>query len=189
MAFLVKNKAVARLANPGTSAQGGATSSEAYLSQHIHVTRAGGILPASTTEWLFAVRGGRVAVKAMIGTATVVLTSTNPGLSINASALSVANPQVLIGTTMVIATTVNLASLEKGGMAVIEGDGTAIVKADAGAAFAIPTGGGFWIAPAGEIYATTTGTNTTGEMKWDIWYLPLDEGAYVEAKAVGSAII
>jgi hypothetical protein len=59
----------------------------------------------------------------------------------------------------------------------VEGDGTAGVLSNAGAAYVGPNSGQF-IVPQGEIYLTTSATNT-GAMKWDLWYQPLDEGAYV----------
>jgi len=184
MAFMIKNTNWPRTA--GVTGGG-----QAVLNQRIHVQRPAAVLPQSTTEVLFFVRGGKVKIYNMVGTATVVLTATDPGLSINSTALDAA--QAVVGTTLVIATTVSLASLEVDGMAQIEGDGTAIVKYTAGGilafngAMATTTGG--WLAPQGEIYATTTGSNTTGQMKWDLWYQPLEEGAYVVAANAGTAII
>jgi len=179
MAFLVKNSNTIRTA--GVAGVG-----QAFLDQHIHVARPGALLPQTTTEMLFRVRGGRVLVWLMLGEATVVLTATDPILSWNSTALSAAS--VAVGTTTVIASTVNLASLEVGGRAVIEGDGTAAVKSNAGASF-LGIVNGWWVAPQGEIYQTSGANNTTGQIKWDLWYQPLDEGAYVEASLAGTAII
>jgi hypothetical protein len=72
-------------------------------------------------------------------------------------------------------------------MLFVEGDGTAMVKSTAGAAF-IGANSGQWIAPQGEIYITTSATNT-GAIKWDIFYQPLDAGAYVEAVDTATAAI
>ena len=173
MAFLVKNSNVPRTAGPAGNGQ-------AVLSEWIHVARPAATLPQTTTAQLFNVRGGRVLVHALLGEATVVLTSTDPQLSINSSKLNTALTAI-VGTTIVVATTVSLASLEVGGLVVVEGDGTAIIKAVAGGALTTTVLNHAWIAPNGEIYITTADNNTTGQIKWDLWYQPLDEGAYVTA--------
>lgn len=185
MAFVVKNVNSQRSAAVTGSGQ-------AILNQMIRVNRPALVLPQSTTEQLFLVRNGRVWVRGLIGTATVVLTATDPQLSVNSSALNAAM-DTIVGTTIVMASTVSLASLEVGGMAMVEGDGTAVVKYTAGGITAFngamaTTSGGF-MAPRGEIYITTAANNTTGQMTWDLWYQPLDQGAYVEAVSVATAAI
>lgn len=185
MAFVIKNTNFPR--NTGVSGNG-----QAMLTQLIAVNRPAAVLPQTTTEQLFQVVGGRVWVRFLIATATVILTATDPALSLNSTALNAAM-DTAVGTTIVISTTVNLASLEVGGMAYSEGDGTALVKYTAGGITAFngamaTTSGGF-MAPNGEIYATTGGSNTTGQVKWDLWYTPLDSGAYVKAMNAGTAII
>lgn len=179
MAFLIKTSA-GRSTGPSNPGQ-------ATLDQFIHVKRAGKVLPQSTTEILFKVVGGRVLVRALIGEATVVLTATDPVAKISSKKLNAAL-DTAVGTAVDVASTVNLASLEVGGNAFVEGDGTALVKANAGATF-MGTNTGAWIAPNGEIYLTTGASNTTGAMKWDLWYQPLDEGAYVIAVDTATAVI
>ena len=181
MALLIKNTNVPRAA--GVTGTG-----YAAVRQWIHIARAAAVLPASTTEWFFQVQGGRVALGLLLGESTVVLTSTDPGLSFNSTKLNAAGTAT-VGTTTVLATTVNLASLEVGGLAVSQNAGTALVKANAGGYVNLAISDSFAVVPNGEIYATTTGTNTTGQMKWDLWYMPLDEGAFVTAKNSGTAII
>lgn len=178
MAFLSKT---ARARSGGPSNSGWAT-----IDQFIQVTRAGKVLPQTTTEILFRVFGGRVLVRALVGTVTTVLTATDPVGKISSKALTAAS--VAIGTAVDVASTVTIASLEVGGMVFIEGDGTAWVKSNAGAAF-IGTNSGLWIAPQGEIYLTTGGSNTTGAMQWDIFYQPLDPGATVVSVDVATAVI
>lgn len=178
MAFVVKNS------RPRSTSS--ANAGMAILEQFIHIVRPALVLPQSTTEQLFRVYGGRVLVKAMVGTVTTVLTATDPTAKISSKALDTASAG--IGTAVDIASTVNAASLEVGGTLFVEGDGTALVKANAGATF-IGTNTGLWIAPAGEIYLTTGANNTTGVMKWDIWYQPLDEAAYVVPVATATAAI
>ena len=179
MAFLIKSSRVptAGPTSPGSS----------VLAQAIHVVRAAKVLPQSTTQQLFLVRGGRILAHAMLGEVTTVLTATDPVSSINSSKLNAAM-DTIVGTTVAIASTVDTSSLEVGGTVFIEGDGTALVKANAGCLL-MGTNTGRWLAPRGEIYLTTTANNTTGAMQWEIWYEPWDSGAYVTAVDVATAAI
>lgn len=176
MAFLVKQQH----RPTGSSIQ------EAVLEQWIKVTQPAIILPASTTGQLFRVFGGKVLVMALIGTVTTVLDSTDPVLKVSSKQLS--NAAVAVGTAVDIASTVSIASLEVGGTVFVEGDGTAIVKANAGCML-MGTNTGRWVAPQGEIYLTTGGTNLTGIMRWDLWYQPLDAGAFVAPAALTSSLL
>ncbi len=179
MAFLIKNSNTQRTNGPAGVGQ-------AFVSQNIHVQRPTLALPQSTTEQLFRVYGGRVIVHGMLGEVTTILDSTDPVGKISSKALSVA--AAAVGTAVDVASTVSIASLEVGGKVFVEGDGTAWVKSNAGAAF-IGTNSGSWIAPQGEIYLTTGASNLTGFMKWDLWYEPLDAGAYVAAVTTATAAI
>jgi hypothetical protein len=179
MAFLIKR---------GTrqSASSASVGGQAVVEQLVQVSRPSLALPQSTTEQLFRVRGGRVKVKALLGqVATTAIQSTDPVMKVSSKALDTASAAV--GTAVDVASTVDTSSLEIGGTVFVEGDGTALVKANAGATF-IGTNSGEWIAPQGEIYLTT-GASKTGQMKWDIWYEPLDAGSYVEAVGVATAAI
>ena len=179
MALLIKN-------SPGRST-GPSNPGQATLEQRTHVKRAAKVLPQTTTEILFKVIGGRVLVHNLVGEVTTVLTSTDPIAKISSKKLNAAL-DTAVGTAVDVASTVSLASLEVGGFAYVEGDGTALVKSTAGAAF-IGANSGNWIAPNGEIYLTTGASNTTGAMKWDLWYQPLDEGAYVVAVDTATAAV
>lgn len=166
----------------------GSTGRQATIDQQIQVTQAtpagaGIALPATTTGQLFRVRGGRVLVKALIGTVMTATGATATNLKVSSKRLDDAN--VAVGTAVDVASNVSVASLEAGAMAFVEGDGTAVVTSTAGAAFIGPNSG-HWIAPQGEIYVTTSATNT-GTMKWDIFYQPLDPGAIVEAAQLTAA--
>lgn len=179
MALLIKNQ---QGRTPGPTATG-----VGVIMQQIHVQRPALVLPQSTTQQLFQVIGGRVLVHALIGEVTTVLTATDPVAKISAQKLDAAMAAT-VGTAVDVASTVDISSLEVGGLVFVEGDGTAEVKSNAGAAF-MGTNTGKWVAPNGQIYLTTGANNTTGAMKWDIWYQPLDEGAYVKAISVATAKI
>lgn len=177
MAFLVKNS---------IRRSGGVTrQSDNILDQNIHVACPSRTIPATTTDQIFRVKGGRVLVRRLVGEVTTAIQNQVDNMKVSSKALSAAS--VAIGTAVDVASNVDVANRELGGLYFVEGDGTAGVLSNAGAAFIGPNSGE-WIAPQGEIYVTTSATNT-GAMKWDIWYLPLDPGAYVEAVSTATVAI
>jgi hypothetical protein len=149
----------------------------------LKVSRGAQLLPQTSTDILFRVNGGKVRVTLLVGTVTTAIAATDPVAKISSKAL--AGP-VAQGTAVDVAATVDLSSLEVGGMILVKGDGTALVKSTAGAAFLGPASG-HWIAPTGEIYLTT-GANKTGAIRWDLTYEPIDDGAFVAASPVAVAI-
>lgn len=178
MAFLVKQTHQGRTSGPAGTGQ-------ATLNQMVHVSRPALALPQSTTEQLFRVKGGRVWVHLLLGEVTTVIQNSDPVAKISSKKLDATSTAV--GSAVDIAPTVALTSLEVGGLIFMEGDNTALLLTNAG-------GGGVannnyrMIIPQGEIYLTT-GASKTGAIKWDIWYQPLDEGAFVEAVSVATAAI
>jgi hypothetical protein len=70
-------------------------------------------------------------------------------------------------------------ALEVGGTVYVEGDGTATVKANGGVVLSSATQSGFIVSP-GAIAFTPSATQN-GALLWELWYLPLDDGAYVVA--------
>ena len=177
MAFVVKNASKARVAGPNGSGF-------SYLNQWIQVSRAALALPQTTTEQLFRVYGGRVLVHLLIGEVTTVIQSTDPVAKVSTKRLSDAS--VAIGTAYDVASTLDMSSDEVGTIYTVEGDGTALVSPQlAGSGYGQPQP---WIMPQGEIYLTT-GASKTGAIKWDIFYQPLDPGAYVVAVSTATAAI
>lgn len=172
MAFVAKNVQKPGLGRP-------------VLEQWIQVSRDTQTVPQSTTDILFRVYGGRVRVKRLLGEVTTVISGTDPQLSVLSKKLD-ATPAA-VGTAVTIASTASIASLEVGGTVFVEGDTTALLKANAGAVAASGTWQE-WIAPQGEIYLNAAASSVTGKMKWDLWYSPLDAGAYVVANAVQAVI-
>ncbi len=136
----------------------------------VHVVRATATLPQNATGHLFTVTG-RVIVTALVGQVTTAIQNSDPVAKITATPTS--------GTAVDVASTVDISSLEVGGFIFIEGDGTAMVKSNAGAAF-IGANSGRWIANAGTIDLITTASKT-GSVKWDLYYVPLDDGSSVVA--------
>ena len=171
MAFLAKNY--------------GPTKGPSVLDQFIKVSCPARTVPATTTDQIFRVKGGRVLVKLLLGEVTTVIQNQADNMKVSAKALD--NLSVAIGTAVDVAANVDIANREVGGKYVVEGDGTAGVLSNAGAAY-LGTNSGEWIAAQGEIYLTTSATNT-GAMKWDLWYLPLDQGAFVDPVVTATAAI
>ncbi len=136
----------------------------------VHVARATAALPQSATGHLFQVVG-RVMVTQLVGQVTTAIQNSDPVAKITATPTS--------GTAVDVASTVDISSLEIGGFIFVEGDGTAIVKSNAGAAF-IGANSGRWIANTGYIDLITTASKT-GNVKWDLYYVPIDDGSYVVA--------
>ena len=169
MALLIKNKAGNRFSNPQTG--GG----QAVLDQWIQVSRPALTLPASTTQQIFRVYGGRVLVHLLLAEVTTVIEGTDPVSTVRTTRLTDAG--ALSGTVYVVASTLDMSSDEVGTIYTIEGDGTAILSPQlAGSGNGSTVGP--WIMPQGQIVHRTTATKT-GALKWDIWYQPLDSGAYV----------
>jgi len=132
------------------------------------VSKASATLPATTTQNIFTVSGGRVMVQALVGEVTTIFGAT----ATNLKATSVPTT----GTAADIAANLAIANLELGTILVVEGDATAMIGVSAGfapALNALP-----FIIPIGVIRIETGATNT-GATKWDIWYVPLDPGATV----------
>jgi len=175
MAFLIKSD---RGRSTGPSSPG-----QAYIYQTIHVKRAAKALPQTTTQQLFRVYGGRVMVHLLLGEVTTVIEGTDPVLKVSAERLDDAG--ALVGTVYDIASTLDISSDEVGSIYTVEGDGTAIVSPQLAAA-GYGTGRGPWVMPQGAIYITT-GASKTGAIKWDLWYQPLDEGAFASAVDVATA--
>jgi hypothetical protein len=177
MAFIVKNAPTSRM---GSAAGTGFS----YIQQYTHVVRPGQVLPATTTDIIFRVFGGRVLVHRLVGEVTTICSATATNLKVTGKKLDASS--AVVGTAVDICANAAVTSKEVGASFTVLGSGAAAIVSNAGAGIAtlglIP-----FVAPQGELYITTDATNT-GAMKWDIWYQPLDEGAYVVANGVQVAI-
>lgn len=165
MAFLVKDSKPTQRSAAGFSP---------VLEQWVKVSRAADSLPATTTEAIFRVNGGRVLVKALIGEVTTAIQAQACNLKVSL------DPDT--GTTADVASNLDINAKEAGTLLFPEGDGTALIGANAGTGFSTA---GFipFVAPVGEIEIVTSATNT-GAIKWDCYYLPLDPGSEVVATAL-----
>lgn len=126
-------------------------------------------LPASTTQNIFTVAGGRVLVMLMTGEVTTVVQAQACNLSVNLV--------TTVGGDIVLASVVDINADEAGTLYLVEGDGTALVPQSSGVCFNALVGGGMILAE-GTINIQTSATNT-GATAWELWYWPLDSGATV----------
>lgn len=132
------------------------------------VDKAAATLPASTTQDLFDVTGGRIAVLAIVGEVTTVVQTQ----ACNTKLLSTPTT----GTAVDLCAVLDISADEAGCLYGITGTfGDALVGANAGASVlpARPV-----VVPIGTIGLNTAATNT-GATKWTLWYVPLDLGATV----------
>ena len=162
--FCADNREQYKIDSPDFSSPAG-LSSDGW----IHVAKAAATLPATTTQTIFTVAGGRVLVKLLLGEVTTVIQAQITNLK--------ATSAPTVGTAVDLAANLDINAKEAGTLLLVEGDGTALVGANAGAALN-GVGKGEYIVPVGVI-RIETGATSTGATKWDIWYRPLDVGARI----------
>ena len=134
----------------------------------IKVERASALLPQSVTVPIFNIIGGRVALTQIIGEVTVVLVG-----GANASSLD-ATPAV--GTAVLICAALDITVDQLGCLYGITGFNTdPMIGINAGA---LPGQERDVILPVGTLDFTCA-ANNTGEIKWTLFYVPVDDGAYV----------
>lgn len=154
----------------GGDGQGGFANAGGYNSWHgFRVNKAAANLPATTTQNIFAVAGGRVLVTALYGEVTTVIQAQACNLKVTSAPTT--------GTAVDLAANLDINADEAGCIYVVEGDGTALIGANAGAGLNA-IGGTQIVLPIGNVRIETSATNT-GATKWSLWYWPLDDGATV----------
>ena len=133
----------------------------------IRVDRATATLPQTTAAAIFNVLVGRVAMTAILGEVTTVLGAVG-NMSIEA------NPAT--GTTAALCAVVAAGAFEAGTLLSIDGTkATAMLGVNAGgtAMQSKPV-----VLPVGTLDLRLS-LSSTGSVKWSLWYVPIDEGAYV----------
>lgn len=134
------------------------------------VDRASATLPATTQTPYFHVYGGRCAVTMLLGEVTTVVQTQ----ACNASWES--DPET--GTTNAMCAVLDITACEAGTLFSITGTvGDAMIKGSSGAVKGqlAPV-----VVAVGDLEFKTSATNT-GATKWSLWYIPLDDGAYIAA--------
>lgn len=153
------------------------------LAQWINVSRATQPV-APATDILFRVYGGRILAHLIIGEVTTVIQTATTNVKLSSKKLD--GTPAAVGTAVDLTANVDGSAKEVGSLYIGIGSGAAAIWSNAGAGLGT-LGRNPVIIPQGEIYATYGGAST-GNMKWDIWYQPLDPGAYVVANGVQTVI-
>ena len=127
---------------------------------------------AATTKPLFNVEVGNCVILGLIGEST---TGQDAGAN---NAKYISTPDV--GTAVDLCATADIASTEIGGLLHITGAfAGAMIATAAGAAGGIMMTTPAVVAPG--VIGFNTDGNTAGSFKFSIWYIPAEDGAYIEA--------
>jgi hypothetical protein len=136
----------------------------------MRVDRATATLPQTTAGAIFTVAGGAVAITAILGEVTTIIQNQANNTKLTA------NPTT--GTSVDICTVLDIANDEVGSFYSVSTFVTgALVGGTAGAAL-LPD------APVAVNIGTIDldcAASNTGAIKWSIWYIPLEDGAYISA--------
>ena len=146
----------------------------ADINQGIRVDRATANLPQTGEYDLFTVAGGRVLVLGILGEVTEVIETqlNNTNLEFSPAAATLADNDLcavldvsadVVGTLYTITGTAANAMVDSGTTGFL-------IYTLASPLFLVP----------GSIELHCSASNT-GQVKWSIWYVPLDDGAYIEA--------
>lgn len=119
---------------------------------------------------LFTVAGGRVQVNLILGEVTTIMETKTINLKLQA------NPTT--GTTNDLCANLDMTAAEAGSLLTISG--TAADALRKGSSGGVIGQGNPIVVAIGAIEAAVGATHT-GSIKWSLWYVPLDDGAYVEA--------
>lgn len=136
----------------------------------MRVDRATATLPQTTASALFNILVGTVAITGIVGEVTTVIQTQANNTKL------VANPTT--GTSADICAVLDITAKEAGGLFGITGLFTdAMVGGTAGATVLMrnPV-----VVNIGTIDLNCAASNT-GSVKWSIWYVPLEDGAYITA--------
>ena len=136
----------------------------------LRVDRAAASLPQTTQTEYFHVYNGRCLVTMLLGEVTTVIQAQACNLSWES------NPTT--GTTNAMCAVLDIQSKEQGTLLSITGTvGDAMIAGSSGAvkgqlAPVVVAVGGLEL---------KTSASDTGATKWSLWYIPLDDGAYIAA--------
>ncbi|MEV5957297.1 hypothetical protein AB0M11_26610 [Streptomyces sp. NPDC051987] len=143
------------------------------ISGGILVSRTTNTLPASATGNIFVVSGGRILVRGLVGEVTTAVQNQACTLALGTA------PTVGTGSTTALGTATSIIAAPIGTHMAANPGGATVVDLSTQAGVLISTAALF-VVNAGNITITTSATNT-GSVKWDLIYVPLDNGAQVVA--------
>jgi hypothetical protein len=135
----------------------------------MRVDKAATAIAAISTKDLFTVVGNCLILGLIGEVTTLIQTQAN-------NTKYISTPTV--GTAVDLCAVVDITAHEVGGLLTITGVlATAAVKGNAGAG--VMMSNGIVVAPG--VIGINTAADSTGAYKFSIWYVPLEEGAYIEA--------
>jgi len=136
----------------------------------MRVDKAAIAVAAISTKSLFTVVGGNCLVVGLIGEVTTIIETQADATKY------ISTPTV--GSAVDLCSAVDITAQEVGGLLTITGVlATAAVKGTAGAG--VMMANSIVVAPG--VIGLNTAADNTGAMKFSIWYVPLEDGAYIEA--------
>jgi len=136
------------------------------------VDRPAAILAAATN--LFTVAGGNVILTAFYGEIMVVIDAANQ-LTLTYDADEAAALDTVLGTA-----SADINTYVAGRMIYLPTLAGALTVSGTCGACPIDIAPN-WLLPPGHFDLTSTGTTTTGTIRWSLWYVPVDPEAYVYA--------
>lgn len=137
----------------------------------IAVARATAALPATAAQNIFAVSGGRVLIRSLVGEVTTIIQA-------QACTVKVTSTPTAGTAVDLSAVSASISALEVGARLTLPAAAaTALVTGNAGGVIGHQAE---WVIGIGSLSYTTSATNT-GSIKWDLVYVPLDAGASVVA--------
>lgn len=129
---------------------------------------------ALTSDQLFTITGGRIALLGFVGevvadldgTASTIQITSNPTVG-NDTVFCIASGSMASKTA---GTKVTLPAAASSGATISTNEGAAILSAQP-----------VWVVSAGTIDIVVGTGDNPGTMKWSLFYVPIDDGAYVTA--------
>lgn len=149
-----------------------ANSAVRLISEGILVSRATAALPATALGNIFTITGGRILVVGLIGEVTTAVQNQACTISIGTA------PTVGTGSATALGTTSSIIAAPIGTHFSSNPGGATVTDLTTQAGVLVPAAG--FLVDAGSITITTSATNT-GSVKWDLIFVPWDNGASVAA--------
>lgn len=142
----------------------------------IRVDRASADCQGAADTPIFTIAGGRVLVTMLLGEVADV------AIAGGANNFRLQSNPTATGTTTDLCANLDIDADPIGTMYSVDGvPGTALVRGEEGAVQGMSVRG--VVVPVGQIETVSAG-NVAGQMKWSLFYVPIDDGAYVTAVAV-----
>ncbi len=136
----------------------------------VKVEKTATALPAGTSGNLFTIAGGRVLMTGIIGECTVAVGGAN-------NVKLIANPTVATAADTDLCAVADLNTCDVGDLVTITGTASdAIVAAHAGGVGMLDRKG---IVMQEGTLDVNTSQNTAGTFSWTLFYIPIDDGAYI----------